>query len=36
MKNTAFKGDGTEETGKIIINILVSLGGINKLGCVKS
>lgn len=26
MKNTAFKGDGTEETGKIIINILVSLG----------
>lgn len=31
MKNTAFKGDGTEETGKIIINILVSLGGINKL-----
>ena len=29
MTNITLKGDGTEETGEIIINILVSLGGNN-------
>ena len=29
MKNIAFKGDGTDETGKIIIKELQKLGGVH-------